>query len=47
MVEFVRSEYTVLESEGEVEVCVVMNGSISESIAVTFTTIQGTAEGNF
>lgn len=41
------ANYTVVENEGEVEVCVVVSeGSLQRNAIVTFSTTPGSAEGS-
>lgn len=45
VVRFVETEYTVSEGDGEVEVCLMIDGEISFSIVVRLFATPGTAEG--
>ncbi len=43
---FEQTNYAVLESEGEVTVCVRINASLERSVTVNLSTIAMTAEGS-
>lgn len=45
VVEFVETEYSVVENEGEVEVCLRLQGSIGSSVVVQLNVSSQTAQG--
>lgn len=44
-VSFQQDTYTIIEGDGEVEVCVVLDGVINRDVAVELSTQDGTAGG--
>ena len=45
MIGFENSNYSVRESEGSVDVCTVLSGSLEKTIAIGIHTESGTATG--